>query len=351
MMEILLQEIDCPLCGCRESTRVFSGMDRLCGLPGVFSVVRCRSCGHEFMNPQPVPECLAACYPSDYSPHLTAAEADLLPQNAGTDVSGAGLQRPWYLRYLPLRYVPGLRALYYWLTDDRGQPLPAPSATDLANSPETLRALELGCATGRYLQALKRSGWDVQGVELCEQPAAMAREAGLKVHQGTLESAALPAGTFHLVAAWMVIEHVPEPRQTLAELNKLMRPEGQILLSIPNARCWQRFLFGKAWYCWDLPRHLQHFSPASIRRVLEDSGFHQIEVIHQRTLLSLMGSIGMVILSLIPRNRMGTWFLRYPEQPRLTIQLLLAPLAILLSVLRQGERLTVRAHKLRCQSS
>lgn len=190
----------------------------------------------------------------------------------------------------------------------------------------------------------------MQGVELCEQPAEMARKAGLKVHQGTLESATLPEGTFQLVAAWMVIEHVPEPRQTLTGLHRLMRPEGQILLSIPNARCWQRFLFGKAWYCWDLPRHLQHFSPASIRRILEDCGFQQIEVIHQRTLLSLMGSIGMVILSLIPRNRMGIWFLRYPERPRLAIQLMLAPLAILLSVLRQGERLTVRACKPRCES-
>jgi len=337
MVQIRLADAACSLCGETESSIVFSGGDRRCALPGLFSVVRCRACDHLFMNPQPVPECIADCYPTDYSPHLATVP--------GTARESETKYRPWYLRYLPLRYVPGLRSLYYWLTDDHAQPAPDASTDARGNRTTRPRALELGCATGRYLHKLQKSGWEVQGIELCERPAQMAKEAGFIVHHGTLESANLTAETFDLITAWMVIEHVPSPRQTLLGLYRALRPGGQILLSVPNASCWQRYLFGKFWYCWDLPRHLQHFSPSSIRRTLELCGFQRVEIVHHRTLLSLAGSLGILILGIIPGSRLGMKLLKYPEQPRLAIQLLLAPLAILLSLLRQGEGLTVRAFK------
>lgn len=357
-VDLRLRTIECPLCGAARSVELLQGRDVRCGIVGRFVVVVCSACAHQYLNP--APGALEACYPADYAPHVAVVprnEAEDTDAEAGVRASEAETAgRPWYLRYLPLKQIPGLRRLYYWLLDDRTQPVPPPEdlsvgdAADGAVRTDRLRAararaLEVGCATGSYLAALHRQGWAVQGVELCEGPARAAVAAGWTVHQGTLETAGLEDETFGLVAAWMVLEHVPRPVDTLAAMHRLLSPRGVLLLGVPNAGCWQRWLFGADWYCLDLPRHLQHFSEARLRAVLEGVGFEQIEVLHHRTLSGLVGSLGIVLRRWKILERLGRWLQGYPERPKLVLQLFLAPLAIVLSLLGQGEGLTIRARK------
>lgn len=354
MTELSLQQTACPVCGAAGFRRFLTGRDVRCGIDGLFSVVRCDTCRHLYMNPAPTAESLEACYPADYAPHLAGvtkpgavADDGIHPQPGSSEPRGPAT--PWYLRYLPLKSVPGLRSLYYWMVDDRTQPVPSsrsvcPSAA-ATSIPVSPKALELGCSTGNYLAALHRRGWDVYGVELCAGPARAAREAGWNVHQGTLETAGLQDEAFDLIAGWMVLEHVPAPVTTIQKIHQLLRADGMLLLGVPNAACWQRSLFGANWYCLDLPRHLQHFSPAILRKLLEQAGFDQIEIVHHRTLPGLVGSLGIVIRRWFPSARLGGWMQRYPEQPRLLLQLLLFPLAIAFSLIRQGEGLTVKARK------
>jgi len=306
------------------------------------------------MNPAPTTDSLEACYPADYAPHLAAvtspgAVAEDAQQSQPDSAESVPSARPWYLRYLPLKSVPGLRSLYYWLMDDRTQPVPSAESCSTSEAATSglvkPKALELGCATGNYLAALHRRGWDVQGVELCAGPARAACDAGWNVHQGTVDTAGLRHQSFDLIAAWMVLEHVPAPRETIQTIHQLLHPDGTVLLGVPNAACWQCSVFGASWYCLDLPRHLQHFTPAILRRMLEQAGFDRIEIVHHRTLLGLVGSLGIVIRRCFPLNRLGVWMQRYPEQPRVLLQLLLAPLAIALSLILQGEGLTVKARK------
>lgn len=344
---IELERVACPLCGATGSSVVIRGGDNLCGLPGEFAVERCGRCRHMFMNPRPIAECLGLCYPPHYGPHRRseqrapvqpAADQDAADQDAATRNTARPV--PWYLRYLPLRYVPGLRAFYYWLMDDRSQPL-----LSRASLPDTAtpRALEIGCATGGYLRRLVAAGWRVQGIEPGPEPAAAARAAGFDVDTGVLETTRLDDRSFDAAAAWMVIEHVPDPRATLTRLSRVLKPGGQLLISIPNAGCWEPAIFGRHWYVWELPRHLHHFTPVSIRRLLTECGFESIEVIHQRTLLNVVGSLGIAMLSRWPSSRVGRKLKSYPDNPTLAIQLLLAPLAHVLAFLRQGGRLTVLA--------
>jgi 2-polyprenyl-3-methyl-5-hydroxy-6-metoxy-1,4-benzoquinol methylase len=150
------------------------------------------------------------------------------------------------LRILPLRHVPGLKAFYQWLLDDRSQPVPVPMAVAnrnskpvtgaITNAPATRpQALELGCANGSYLARLEAAGWTTVGIEPAVKPARAAKEAGLNVICGLLESVELPPESFDLTAAWMVIEHVPDPAVTLRNLFQLLKPGGHLLFSIPNA--------------------------------------------------------------------------------------------------------------------
>ena len=352
-----LECINCPLCGSSDSSVVMTSKDNLCGLPGEFHVERCHACGHRFMNPRPVLESLAACYPEQYGPHQSVPKA--AGDSAGTSNSGSviingatGRGRPLYLRILPLRYVPGLKQFYNWVMDDRSQPVPvapkgqrhaADSAQFEGRRPEKPRALELGCATGQYLMRLQDAGWLATGVEPGERPASIAQDAGLDVHCGTLESTELQSEQFELAAAWMVIEHVPDARETLGRLHSLLIPGGTLLFSIPNAGCWESWFFGKYWYVWELPRHLHHFTPSSIRKLLEECGFTNVRIIHQRNLSNVIGSLALSILARWPDNRFGRRLLRYPDRPTTVTKLLLAPFAHVLAWMRQSGRLTISA--------
>ena len=354
-----LERINCPLCGSHDSSVVMTSNDNLCGLPGEFHVERCEACDHRFMNPRPVPESMAACYPEQYGPHRsvpkTAGDCVATSRSGNEITNGATARgRPLYLRILPLRYVPGLKQFYNWLMDDRSQPVPhAPLATrhaadpapDQRRRPEKPRALELGCATGQYLVRLQEAVWLSTGIEPGERPASIAIEAGLDVHCGTLDATELQSEQFELAAAWMVIEHVPDARETLRRLHSLLIPGGSLLFSIPNAGCWESWFFGKYWYVWELPRHLHHFTPSSIRKLLEECGFTNIRIIHQRNMSNVVGSLALSILARWPDSRFGRWLLRFPDRPTTATKLLLAPFAHGLAWMRQGGRLTISARR------
>ncbi|MEY4185362.1 MAG: Malonyl-[acyl-carrier protein] O-methyltransferase [Planctomycetota bacterium] len=340
MTALTLLPVACPLCLKTACQPMLSGSDVRCGLSGRFDVVRCQHCGHRYLNPRPADECLADCYPTGYAPHQSSP--DVPAQKSNHNAAAAANRRPWYLRWLPLRHMPGLRRLYYWLTDDRTQPVPQPAA---AQSQPPQAVLELGCAAGSWLLKLQAVGWSVCGVELCAAPADAARRAGLLVITGTLESASLPAQSFDLVAAWMVLEHTPDPVQTLTEIHRVLKPGGRLLFSVPNAASLEARLFSSAWYSLDLPRHLQHFDPQSILRILRDTGYEQIHIEHHRTLIGAWGSLGVLLNRAFPGSRLAAWLQRYPEQPRLILQLLSAPVAIILAWCGQGPGLTISARR------
>ncbi len=333
---IELEPTDCPLCGADGFRTVLVTRDQLHGVPGEFRVVRCQKCRHLYMNPRPTPNSILDCYPANYGPHAGSQSS---PACASNDTDSPKLQqkRPWYLRPA-FRRIPGLRSLYYWLSDSRSEFLPTPDA-------EHCQALEIGCAVGRFLERLRDAGWNAQGLEPVDSAAEQARQNGFDVWTGLIEDAEFEQETFDAVFAWMVIEHLPDPAAALSQINGWLRDGGCLSISVPNAACWEPFVFRKFWYVWELPRHLHHFSPARIRLLLEDSGFTDVTIIHQRNLLNVVGSLGLLATRFAPGSRLARRILDYPDNPRMWSQLLIAPVAILLAALKQGGRLTIVARK------
>lgn len=337
---LTLEETACLVCRSERSRKVLETVDHLYGVPGLFCVHQCLDCGHQFMNPVPTPETLRNCYPEHYGPHQTE-----VPEADGVQLESvaATAATPWYLKYLPLRYIPGLRGFYYWLTDDLGQPLPAvPDRVDGSDCP---RALELGCSTGAYLSRLQGAGWQVTGIEPSEVASEKARTAGFDVHTGFLGNIDLQDQYFDAVAAWMVVEHTIDPVKTLVVFRRLLKPGGQLLFSVPNVQCWEPGFFGSVWYAWEPPRHLNHFGAGRIRQILKELKYVEVEVLYQRNVLYVVGSLGILLKRWWLTRKLGERLLRYPEAPHLAIQLLLSPLAHLLSFLRQGGRITVLARR------
>lgn len=154
------------------------------------------------------------------------------------------------------------------------------------------RILDVGCAAGFFLRVMRDAGHDVWGLELSASIAQRARQAlgDDRVHIGTLvdlphhpgdrpEDPGFRPGSFDLVTLWDVIKHVPDYRDLLRSVRRMLKPGGRLLLETQNvASLWARTL-GPRWQHYKHEEHLYHFNPATIRRVLGEEGFR---VVHNR---------------------------------------------------------------------
>lgn len=124
---------------------------------------------------------------------------------------------------------------------DRDGPLRA-IARDQADRMEHLagprrhgRFLEIGCSRGHLLEEMEHRGWDVTGIEVSKRSSHEARERiDGPVHTGTPEDAPFEPGSFHRIAMFDVLAHLPEPRRTLEAVERLLAPGGELLLSTVN---------------------------------------------------------------------------------------------------------------------
>lgn len=273
-------EFTCDLCGSGECRRLFPARDLLYGTPGEFGVVRCASCG--LCATRPV---VHGTYGEDYAPHLAP---DVRPLT--------GL----------LRRIFDQRT--YWIPPLR----------------RDARVLEIGCGSGGFLRTLAGRGWELHGVD----PATRGRD---------LFESRYPTAHFDAVFAWMVLEHVPRPRETVAEIARVLAPRGWFAFSVPNAASWEFDCFRDAWYSLQVPTHVTHFGERDLRRLIAGAGLRMVRVEHQRNLTSVVGSLGL-------RHRLPS-LVRYAQRPPRWGQALLYPIACLLAVLREGGRLTAVARR------
>jgi 2-polyprenyl-3-methyl-5-hydroxy-6-metoxy-1,4-benzoquinol methylase len=134
------------------------------------------------------------------------------------------------------------------------------------------RALDVGCGTGAFLTALKEAGWDVQGLEPDPDARRLASaRSGLNV-QPAEALYELPAGSFDVITLWHVLEHVHELHRYIERLKELLAPGGRLLVAVPNYTSGDAQTYGPFWAAYDVPRHLYHFSPRSMRMLAERHG-------------------------------------------------------------------------------
>jgi 2-polyprenyl-3-methyl-5-hydroxy-6-metoxy-1,4-benzoquinol methylase len=220
----------CPICESKQVSFLYSapttrGIDQR-----PWSVSECERCGHQFMNPLPSWNELQFYYNSAYGAYdpMHGSQSD-------DDSEIEEAKRNGKLRHIRI--------------------------------PTGLRLLDIGCGAGRFLRLCKKLGATEQGIEPSEYAAKIAQQQGLRVFHGTVESYVEDADTvsqFDIITANHVIEHVPEPVETLRAMRRLLAPDGFIWIAVPNAAypiC--RALKGM-WHSSDLPYHLMHFTPASI---------------------------------------------------------------------------------------
>jgi SAM-dependent methyltransferase len=124
-----------------------------------------------------------------------------------------------------------------------------------------------------------------------------------RIFVGPAEEAEWPAGSFHLVTLSHVLEHLPNPRQTLADIHRWLRPGGRVRIWVPNVESAESRVFGDLWFGLDVPRHLIHYSRTTVRRLLEGAGFDVERMVPEYQGSSLSGSLSHLGRALTRRHR------------------------------------------------
>ncbi len=236
--EFRWETVPCPLCGCSRDREFQTGTSED---GSAFRLGECTRCSMVYTNPRPDAASISHFYPSDYAPYQPPRR-----------------QRAGLLRQLRARL--GLRR-----------------EKTLADRVPVNRGslfLDVGCGSGWYAAQMRERGWDARGVDFSPHAVAAARRNfGLDVVQGSLPHSRIQAESVHFLTLRAVLEHLHEPRPLLRAAYDALQPGGWFYASVPNLASWGFRTFRTEWFPLDPPRHLLHFTPITLRRMVEEAGF------------------------------------------------------------------------------
>ena len=133
-------------------------------------------------------------------------------------------------------------------------------------SPNKGKLLDIGAGTGDFLLTAKEKGWITIGIEPSEKAKATAVKKGVEFSSSTEE---LESHTFDVITMWHVLEHVPNLENQIKELKRLVKPNGTIIIAVPNFKSFDAKYYGKFWAAYDVPIHFWHFSKTAIKLLFE----------------------------------------------------------------------------------
>lgn len=305
----------CDMCGSTSSRSVLTGTDHREGMPGSWDLRSCSECG--LVRTDPRPTHLDAWYPTSYRQH--SAEAGLTERVVASAIRQVASGRG----------PAPVRALLSWLIPDAelGGPLPRGS-----------RVLDVGAGNGNALASLCAAGVDAHGLEPSADAVAAARTRGIEqIQVGTLDHRELEPGRWDLIRMAQVLEHVESPRRVLEQVRPALSATGRLALGVPNFAGTLSRVSRASWDGLELPRHLHHFTPATLRALLESTGF---DVILLRT-AALFGVLPATLDALTAKDhRQRGW------RHNLPVRILLHPFELGAAALGGGDGIVAVARPL-----
>jgi len=143
---------------------------------------------------------------------------------------------------------------------------------------QTNRLLDLGCGAGVIMEAAAAAGWKVSGLEISQTAVDHLRQFGYDVFKGELVEAHYSTGTFDVVVASELLEHIPAPRTFVKEISRILRSGGLLWATTPNGAGVSWRLLGTRWSVVSPPEHLQLFTRRGIKFLLSEAGFRRVDI-------------------------------------------------------------------------
>ena len=135
------------------------------------------------------------------------------------------------------------------------------------------RLLDVGCGIGTELEVARDRGWQAKGVELSAPSLKVARASGLDVMAVPLADAGFAAASFDCVTVNHALEHIPRARPLLAEIRRVLRPDGLLFVSVPNLDAWPHRVGAHRLGLAFNDDHFLFFTPSTLDRLLRTAGF------------------------------------------------------------------------------
>lgn len=317
-----METVACNLCGHESTHPVYRVKDTNYCQPGDFSLVACANCSLVYMNPRPTAHEIGTYYPAE--------------------------------RYHPFRVIQQTQSI----KPNTMQRKRADRITQILREMNACRILDVGCGSGQFLLAMQAQGCQVYGVEPNRQAAQFVKTMlNLPVITGDIFQVE-QEHLFDAITFWDVLEHTHSPREVLLRAHHLLKPNGLLAINVPNWASWERRIFKENWIAIDAPRHLYHFSPNTLVKMLRSCGFEVIEMSSKTPVMNpasnLLSALGNLVRKAkkIKSNRSNPLQADNP-QPSSTVKnrliwatyIMLTIPNLLANVVKRGGSITVYARK------
>lgn len=208
-----------------------------------WKIYKCRQCGLIFV--WPLPENLSCLYSADY---FNGAKKGFGYVNYDNDKLAMAATFDLYLDKIEL------------FLGSKGQ------------------LLDIGAATGYFMEIARKRGWEVWGIEISEHASNLAKKKNLRVLNSALSETSFPHNFFDVITLWDVLEHLPNPEHDIQLINKFLKPGGLIAVNTPDVSSFCAEIMGRRWHALLPPEHLTIFNPQNLSALLGKSGFKVVLV-------------------------------------------------------------------------
>jgi 2-polyprenyl-3-methyl-5-hydroxy-6-metoxy-1,4-benzoquinol methylase len=138
------------------------------------------------------------------------------------------------------------------------------------------KILDIGAGVGDFLATAHQNGWETAGVEPNQKARQIAEKKGVSFVDKTED---LPDNSFDIITMWHVLEHVPNLENQIKELKRLVKPNGHIVIAVPNFKSFDANYYKEYWAAFDVPIHFWHFSKTAIKLLFEKHSIQLINVL------------------------------------------------------------------------
>lgn len=259
-----MEWVNCNLCGENNTHPVFRVAYQKENK--IFDLVQCKNCGLIYLNPRPTLQEIKRYYPNEkYYSYSQLEKEGSQKKDIVTKLNTLFREAVIHNYYGKFQDLP-------WMQKLKNKILSFPAKYRFGTAPSFIKKgkiLDIGCGDGLFLYSLRKLGWQTLGIEINKAASQKARERGLEVLNCDLLEAGFNDDFFDVVRTWSVLEHLHNPSQTLAEIYRILKPGGTLIVQVPYFNSLASRLFKENWSGLDIPRHLYQFSSHTLKWIIE----------------------------------------------------------------------------------